>query len=155
MIIEEAIKQKQFQYPGQKAAINLLYSASWLGGEMKKALDPFDISWQQFNILRILKGQKEKPASLKLLTERMIDHTSNTSRLIDKLVKKEFVKRISCPKDRRQVDISLTDLGHQTVTNATQAMDKQMNFVFGHMNDDALLELSNLLDRLRTPGNQK
>jgi DNA-binding MarR family transcriptional regulator len=151
MIIEEAIKQKHFPYPGQKAAINLLYSASWLGGEMKKALDPFDISWQQFNILRILKGQKEKPASLKLLTERMIDDTSNTSRLIDKLVKKELVKRISCPKDRRQVDISLTDRGHQIVENATKAMDNQMDSVLGHMDDVALLELSDLLDRLRTP----
>jgi DNA-binding MarR family transcriptional regulator len=151
MIIEEAIKQKHFQYPSQKAAINLLYSASWLGGEMKKALDPFDISWQQFNILRILKGQKEKPASLKLLTERMIDHTSNTSRLIDKLVKKELVKRISCPKDRRQVDISLTDRGHQIVKNASKAMDSQMDSVLGHMDDGALLELSDLLDRLRTP----
>jgi DNA-binding MarR family transcriptional regulator len=151
MIIEEAIKQPVFKYPEQKAAINLMYSASWLSSEMKKALDPFDISWQQFNILRILKGQKEKPTSLKLLTDRMIDRTSNTSRLIDKLVKKNFVKRVSCPNDRRQVDITLTEDGKNIVQLSSKAMDHQMNILLGHMQENDLNHLSDLLDLMRTP----
>ena len=120
MIIEEAIKQEKFHSMQQKAIINLMYSASWMSGQMRSALEPYGISWQQFNILRILRGQKGKPASIKLLTERMIDKTSNTSRLIDKMVSKEIVERIVCPKDRRQVDIRLTKVGEDLLENGTK-----------------------------------
>ena len=129
--------------------INILYTSSWLGHEMKKVLDPLDISWQQFNILRILKGQKGKPASLKVLTERMIDKTSNTSRLIDKLVKKDLVERTYCPKDRRQLEITLTKYGMQVVEQASREMDHQMDALFDHMTENKLELLSTLLDEMR------
>lgn len=151
VLIEEAIKQPKFQYPAQKVAINLLYSSSWLTAEMKAILDPYQISWQQFNILRILKGQKNKPVSLKLLTSRMIDRTSNTSRLIDKLEQKLLVKRISCPSDRRKVEISLTEEGHFILEQASAAMDHQMKEIFNHMSANELNQMSDLLDTMRTP----
>lgn len=151
MKIEEVIHQKKFQYPAQKVAINVMYSASWLGGEMKRALEEFDLSWQQFNILRILKGQKGNPVSLKLLTSRMIDKTSNTSRLIEKLVKKNYVERIICPEDRRKVEISLTDEGGKIVQFATRSMDSHMHELFDHMQEKDLDTLNDLLDLMRTP----
>lgn len=151
MKIEDVIHQKNFPYPAQKVAINIMYSASWLGGEMKRALEDFDLSWQQFNIMRILKGQKGHPASLKLLTTRMIDKTSNTSRLIDKLLNKKYVERLICPEDRRKVEISLTEDGIKIVQLATKAMDRNMQALFKHMPEKDLDTLNNLLDLMRTP----
>jgi DNA-binding MarR family transcriptional regulator len=89
MKIEKAINQKAFKNPHQKAHINVLYTASWLSQQNAKVLKPFQISWQQFNILRILRGMAPQPATVKLLTERMIDKTSNASRLVEKLKRKD------------------------------------------------------------------
>ena len=88
MKIEQEIQQTVFESEYQKANINLLFTASWLNQKSAKALKPFNISWQQFNILRILRGMGDKPATIKILTERMIDKMSNASRLVEKLKQK-------------------------------------------------------------------
>lgn len=150
MNIETAIKQPKFKTAAQRAVVNLLYTASWLQGELRSELLTFDISVQQFNILRILRGQKGKPASLKLLTERMLDKTSNTSRLIDKLVQKACVKRIACPDDRRKVEITLTDLGLRTVNQAAHIVDQKTEQMTAHMSSDQLIQMSGLLDAIRS-----
>lgn len=155
MKIEQAIQQKAFRNAREKAGINLMYTASWLSNELMKALKPSGISVPQFNILRILKGQKGKPVPLWLVTERMIDKMSNTSRLIDKLVAKGLVDRRQCPNDRRQVDLLLTASGLELINAATQSVDKHTAKLIGHMTDSQMQMLNSLLDTLRSEHDTK
>lgn len=150
MKIEEAIQQASFRNQYSKAAINVLYTASWLNTTHAQILKPYRISWQQFNIMRILKGQKGKPASLKLISERMIDKMSNTSRLVDKLVEKDLAQRETCPKDRRQVDIVLTESGSELLNRLSADIEDHTRRQFAHMNNEELQALNELLDKLRT-----
>ena len=109
MRIEDEIVQAKFENPLQKAVVNIVYTNNWLNRNMSKGLKPFDLTIQQYNILRILRGQLPKAASITLLTERMIDKMSNASRLVEKLVAKELVNRQVCPEDRRQVEVMISD----------------------------------------------
>jgi DNA-binding MarR family transcriptional regulator len=147
--IEDAIRQPVIEDPGNKAGINILYTASWLSTVLARQLKPYGISWQQFNIMRILRGQKGVPAPLMLVTERMIDQMSNTSRLIDKLVTKGLVERRECPKDRRKVDLLLTSKGTDVVERARESVEENMRILFRHMSDQQLEQLSTLLDEFR------
>ena len=148
--LEEAIQQPKFNSESSKAGINLLYTASWMSTAMTRVLKPYGISWQQFNIMRILRGQKECPASLKLISERMIDKMSNTSRLVDKLVSKGLVQRDTCPEDRRQVDIRMTADGEAILEQASRQMEAFVSEVFGHFGQDELQTLNDLMDKLRS-----
>ena len=149
MKIEDEIKQRKFKDSYQKAAINIFFTASWMNSLNTEALKPFNISIQQFNILRILKGMYPKPATVKLLTERMIDKMSNASRLVDKLKSKNFVERKSCPSDRRRVDIIITDLGLKTVNEASKALESGINRKMKGISEDEAALLSDLLDKIR------
>ncbi len=149
MKIEEAISQPKFSSAIQKSNINLLYTTSWINSEMHHAFKPLGISSQQFNIMRILKGQNGRPASLKLITNRMIDKMSNTSRLIDKLVAKGYVKRETAACDRRQLEITLTDKGSTHLEKASRDVDKISQKLFSHMDEKKLNTLSDILDELR------
>ena len=149
MLLEQAIKQPQFQNENQKIAVNLLYTASWFSTELSRVLRPFELSWQQFNIMRILKGQKGNTVSLKLVSERMIDRMSNTSRLVDKLVAKGYVNRESDAADRRQVALSLTNKGWSHLDQASLAVKQMSDDLFGHVCEGKLAELNSLLDTLR------
>jgi len=149
MKIEEAIQQRVFTDIRQKAGINLLYTASWFNHAITHMLKPYGISVQQFNILRILRGQKGEPVALYIVTERMIDQMSNTSRLIDKLVSKGLEDRRQCPMDRRQVDLVLTIAGETLTNTASEAVLEGTDALIGHMQNSDLEELSRLLDEMR------
>ncbi|HPG06079.1 MAG: MarR family transcriptional regulator [Saprospiraceae bacterium] len=149
MKIEEAIKSKKFTSPQSKLIINLAYTASYFGHLHKHLLDPFDITIQQFNILRILRGHSPKTYSLKEITERMIDKMSNTSRLIDKLIQKGLVERIICPMDRRQVDIGITPEGIKLIALASEAMDQATMEHLSQLTLAEMDQLSSLLDKMR------
>lgn len=149
MRIEDAIKQKNFENEFLKLNINLLFTSSWLHNHLKQFLDPYKISWQQFNILRILKGSRPDPLSLKVISDRMIDKTSNTSRLIDKLLTKGMVERITCPEDRRKVDIHLTDNGLETVVAASKIVEHGMMNLYTNISDEEAQVMNALLDKLR------
>ena len=111
MRLEDEIKQKKFATQYEKLAVNILFTSSWLSGIHQKMLRPHGISPQQFNLLRILRGQHPNPASVGLLIDRMIDKMSNASRLVEKLRQKGLVERTECPSDRRRVDVVITDAG--------------------------------------------
>jgi len=145
--IEEEIQQKKFDNPQNKVVVNLLFTYGKISTMQHHTLKPYGLSVQQFNLLRILRGQSPKPASVKLLTERMIDKMSNASRLVDKLLIKELVERKSSAEDRRQVDIIITDKGLKTIKAASVAMEHVMNSV--NMSDKDAEQLSVLLDKLR------
>ena len=121
--LEQAIQQKQFKSEFQKAQINVLYTAAWLNQQATQSLKPYKISVQQFNILRILRGMHPEPATVKLLTERMIDKMSNASRLVEKLYQKGLVERKSCASDRRRVDIVITKKGLDLVAKASETLE--------------------------------
>ncbi|MGI4735291.1 MAG: MarR family winged helix-turn-helix transcriptional regulator [Janthinobacterium lividum] len=111
MRLEDEIKQPTFQNDAQKAYINVMYTAGWLAQRQASAFKPYDLTLPQFNILRILRGQHPLPATVALLIERMLDKTSNASRIVDKLEEKKFVTRTVCPANRRAVDIRITEAG--------------------------------------------
>ena len=148
--IEEAIQQKKFQSEYHKAQLNVLYTATWINQMSNQALKPFGLSWQQFNVLRILRGLKGEPATVKLLTERMIDKMSNASRLVDKLLKKGYVERRTCPEDRRRVDVLLTAAGSQAVNEASDAISEMMNDFNQNILASEAVELNRILDKLRS-----
>lgn len=149
MKLEEAIKSSKFNSNKAKLIINLAFTASHFAHLQKHILDPFDITIQQFNILRILRGKAPKTYALKEITERMIDKMPNTSRLIDKLIQKGLVERIVCPMDRRQVDIGITKAGLDLIGKASDALDEATISQLDHLSDSDVETLNLLLDRMR------
>lgn len=124
MSIEEQIKQKKFKDDFEKVYVNLQYTANQLNAEFARNIRNFDISPEQFNILRILKGQFPNSAPLKLITERMVDRMSNTSRLVEKLRLKKLVERHINPENRREVAIKITAQGLVVINKATEQIDE-------------------------------
>lgn len=150
MKIEEEINQKKpFKDNYQKLGVNILFTASWLSKKQTAVLKPLGLTIQQFNILRILRGMKGEPATVKLLTKRMIDKMSNASRLVEKLVKKEYVKRLECKEDRRRVDIFITDKGLDMLTEASGAIEKTMTIEMKEISEEEAALISDLLDKMR------
>ncbi len=149
MKIEEAIKQAQFKSEYQKVSINLMFTVSWLTSSIGQTLKPFGISNQQFNILRILRGSYPKTQSVKELTAKMLDRSSNASRLVDKLLDKKLVERSICPSDRRKVEILITDLGLKLTEEASHEIEKMTESIFSKISKNEAKELNRLLDSLR------
>ena len=147
--IGTAIKQKKFKSEFQKAAINLVYTTSRFNLDSNAVLKPFSLTIPQFNILRILRGMAPNPGSVKELTERMLDHASNASRLVDKLLAKGWVERKYCPEDRRQVNVSITESGLKLIEEASEAMEKHQKSVFKNMTVAEAKQLNFLLDKIR------
>ena len=150
MRLEDAIKQPRFNNEKEKAVLNIMYTAAWWNMQTTKLLKPFDISWQQFNILRILRGRRGKPATIKLLTERMIDKMSNASRLVEKLRKKGLVERTECEHDRRQVDIRLTKAGSELVETATAKLDVRMAELLEDLSYEQAVQVNKLMELIRS-----
>ncbi len=148
MRLEEEIKQKSFQSEYHKLAVNLQFTANWLSALHSMALRPFEISSQQFNVLRILKGQFPNPSSLILIRERMLDKESNASRLIDKLENAGLTKRVQCPNDRRQVEITITEKGSELLEQMNPRVEELKSALTG-LNEEEAGTLNNLLDKLR------
>ena len=148
MRIEESIKQENFENDIAKVVINLLFTSGWLSAKLNSALKPYKISLQQYNALRILKGQHPCPATLGLVQERMIDKMSNATRLVDKLIDKGLVSRYQCPLNRRQVDILITERGIELLNQVKKQMLKfDQSFA---LSSGEALELNQLLDKMRT-----
>jgi len=148
MTINEAIQTNSFVTVHQKAIVNLTYTHSWLQLKHTDWLKPYGLSIQQFNILRILRGQFPDPASVNLLIDRMVDKNSNVSRLVEKLRIKKLVIRKPNQIDRRQVDILITDCGLKLLKELDEkyaVFEKQ----FHHLTPIEAEKLSLLLDKLR------
>ncbi len=120
--IGEEIQQAEFSDVYQELGINILFTAAWFGDMHRAALKDCDISLPQYNVLRILRGQKGKAISVAGLCERMIDKSSNASRIVDKLETRKLVLRRVCDRDRRQVDVVITEKG----TALLEDLDKKV-----------------------------
>lgn len=149
MRLEDEIQQSKFKDEYHKLTVNILYSASWISTMNLKVLKIFNLSIQQFNILRILKGRHPEPATVKLLTERMIDKMSNASRLVEKLNQKGLIERQACASDRRQVDIAITAKGIKVVDKATKLLGKEMEATLETLSEKEAAQLNVLLDKMR------
>jgi len=148
MRLEDEIKQKKFKSEHHKLAVNIMYTSNWAIGEFQRVLKPFGLSPQQYNVLRILRGQKGKPASVNLIIDRMLDKNSNASRLVEKLRKKEYIERRECEHDRRQVDIVITKEGLKFL----ELMDKnlpQADKTYDVLSSKEAKTLNDLMDKLR------
>ncbi|MCW8898986.1 MAG: MarR family transcriptional regulator [Flavobacteriales bacterium] len=148
MKIEEEIKQNKFYSEYQKLAINILFTNQWLTANTTKILKPFGISPQQYNVLRILKGQSPKAISVSNIMERMIDKMSNTSRLVEKLRQKELIERVTCEKDRRQVDVKITKKGLELLEKVKTEMNA-FKTISDNLTEKEASTINDLLDKMR------
>lgn len=148
MPLEIDIRQEKFHNDHQKAVINILYTGSWLYNINAGFLKKFAITPEQFNVLRILRGSFPKPMMLVEITMRMIDKSSNCTRLVEKLRQKGLVKRQTCEDNRRQVDISITDKGQQLLKKIDTSQLVWMEPMEKISKADAK-ELNRILDKLR------
>ncbi len=146
MRIEDEIKSS-FPDVYQKTMVNIYYTANWLNYKNAQLLKEYGLSIQQYNILRILRGA-QKPCSILTLTQRMLDKSSNASRLVDKLKQKKLVSRVTNKQDRRAVLVSITDKGLELLKELDDKM-KQFSKTICHISDEKLQELNMLLDELR------
>lgn len=133
----------------RSTVINLFFSHNWIKDELLLQLKIFDLSLEQFNVLRILRGQKGNPINLQDIQERMISKMSNTTRLVDKLIKKKFVKRSICKENRRKVEIVITDLGLETLKHVDPLIASTEKNVTRNLTEEELKQLNKLLIKLR------
>ena len=148
MGIEKDIQQSSFRNPYQKAAVNLIYTVGWLRDKMKRFFEQEDITAQQYNILRILRGSFPQPLSTLQIRERMLEKMTDTSRIVDRLVAKGLVKKIVCRKDRRLVDVIIADKGKKLLEKL-DAQQAEMDAILGNLSAGDAAALSDLLDKLR------
>ncbi|MFP2997692.1 MarR family transcriptional regulator [Spongiivirga sp. MCCC 1A20706] len=148
MNVEACLKtEKEIPLP-KRTLIHLQLVASRLHEDLTETLKPFDVSLQQFNVLRILRGQKGKPATLSTISDRMVNKMSNTTRLVDKLIAKDLVRRDICPTNRRKVDITITQKGLDVLQNMDKAMDTTETKMVNDFSQTELKEINRLFDKL-------
>ncbi len=148
MTIEELIQTSKMPL-SRKLAINIIYTSNWVNELMTEALKPYDVSLQQFNVLRILRGQKGTPANLSTIQERMVSKMSNTTRLVDKLIRKELVVRVTCPTNRRKVDISITPAGLKLLEEIDGIVNRKEEEISKNIKPNEIEQLNTLLNKLR------
>jgi DNA-binding MarR family transcriptional regulator len=152
MSINKEIHQQHFRNEKQKAMVNILFTYGWLMERIKNILLDDDITVQQYNILRILRGSNPVPLSTLQIRERMIDKMSDTSRLVDRLVVKKLVKKVISRQDRRLVDVTITARG----MNLLKKLDKrqeEIDSIVGNLSEKDSNNLSKLLDKIRSNHN--
>ena len=147
--LNKILKTKAELPLSQATVINIFYTGNWMKDDLLLQLKPYDLSLEQFNVLRILRGQKGKPINLQDIQERMISKMSNTTRLVDKLIKKKFVKRNICKANRRKVEILITDLGLETLTLIDPIIDNTEKNITKNLTHEELIQLNTLLIKLK------
>ncbi len=148
MELEKEIHSNKFEDNYHKAVVNISYTYGWISTLLRCKLEKHKITHQQFNILRILRGQYPNPATVNLLKERMIDKMCDASRIVDRLVQKKLVTRCTSSKDRRAVDIRISDEGLRILSLIDEQL-KMKDFLGNQLTEDEALTLSNLLDKMR------
>ncbi len=148
MELEKEINQKKFRNESHKLMVNIIYTFNWLNGFHSDFLKPYKITYQQFNVLRILRGQQMQPASIKLIRERMLDKMSDASRIVEKLRMKGLVERHICQHDRRSCQVFITQKGMDLLSEIDVNEAKQTELMIS-LSEAEKVELNFLLDKLR------
>jgi DNA-binding MarR family transcriptional regulator len=147
--LETAIKTERFESEQHKAILNIMYTAYWFKTKVSSALKEHSLTGEQYNVLRILKGKHPEQMCVKDIGSRMIEKSSNVPRIIDRLVEKKLVKRVTSKDDKRETIISLTEKGLTVLAAATKAV-QQINTELTDMNDENAKKLNGLLELIRT-----
>ncbi len=147
MSLEQDIQQQRFRNEYQKAAINIIFSSNWLNEKVKALLEPEDITQQQYNILRILKGS-DQPLSTLQIRSRMLDRMSDTSRIVQRLLKKGLVEKRTCPSDKRLVDVIISPKGIDLLEKLEQK-NTALDRILQSLTESEAQTLSHLLDKMR------
>ena len=150
MKVEDILKTDQSLPESKRLAINIMMVSHLLSERIAEALKPYEISAQQFNVLRILRGQKGKPANLSTIQERMIQKMSNTTRLVDKLITKNYCERIVCPSNRRKVEITITGDGLEILKKLDKEIDAVEKDFSKKLNEEEIEYLNNYLHEIRS-----
>ena len=147
MSIEKDISQRKFKTEYQKAMINLIFTHNWMMESMKLFFEQADLTPQQFNIMRILRGAGQ-PLSTLQIRQRMLDKMSDTSRIVDRLIKKGLAKKVICKSDRRLVDVSITEKGLKLLEKLDDTQNDLDNII-SNLNETDAKQLNKLLDKIR------
>lgn len=148
MELEKEIHQTKFKNDYHKIVVNIIYSYSWVTGLVKERLSKQEVTLQQYNILRILRGQYPKPATINLLKERMLDKMSDASRIVERLVQKELVTRTINKTDRRAVDILITEKGLDVLKDLDPVITPE-DVLKQNITEEEAAQLNVLLDKPR------
>ena len=152
MGIEKDIQQRTFRNEYQKVTVNIIFSANWLTEKIKIFLESEDITSQQYNILRILKGSKE-PLSTLQIRERMLDKMSDTSRIVERLLKKGLVEKKVCATDKRLVDVIISKKG-LAILERLDKNNTKLDDIPHALNPEEATLLNKLLDKMREEQSQ-
>ena len=149
MKLEEELQMGPIQDQHHRATLNVIFTGAWMAERMNTMLKPFGISEQQYNILRILRGQKGAALNLQDISSRMIHKMSNTTRMIEKLRVKGLVKRLTCENNRRKVNISILPAGLQLLENVIKDLDANDKVLTSRLTTQEAEHLAKLLDKMR------
>lgn len=147
MNVEEAIKTNKKIPLESRTIIHFFLVNNKINEMISASLKDFDVSLQQFNVLRILRGQKGEPANLSTLNERMVTKMSNTTRLVDKLILKGYVDRVVCPSNRRKVEIRITDEGRAALEKMDVNMEVVENEILKNLSSKEMEQLNELFNK--------
>lgn len=150
MTIDEIVKSSTPLSVSKKTILNIIYTKNCISEKFNELLKPFDISEEQYNVLRILRGQKGKPCNMYTIQERMLAKTSNTTRLVDKLLLKNLVTRATCPDNRRKIEVSITQKGLDLLNSLDLSVEENEQFFSENLSAEELIQLNLLLDKYRT-----
>lgn len=148
MNVEALLKTERPMPLEQRSIIHLILVHNHIYDALTQVLKAYEVSIPQFNVLRILRGQKGAPANLGTINERMINKMSNTTRLVDKLIAKGLVRRNICPNNRRKVEIFLTDAGEEALREMDVAVATREQELLAGLSEQDLKTLNNLLDQI-------
>jgi DNA-binding MarR family transcriptional regulator len=147
MSIEKDISQRKFNSEFQKAMVNLIYTHNWMMERMKLFFEKADLTPQQFNILRILRGAGQ-PLSTLQIRQRMLDKMSDTSRIVDRLIKKGLTKKVICKSDRRLVDVTISEKGLKLLEKLDETQS-DLDSIIQSLDESEASQLNGLLDKIR------
>ena len=150
MYVQILLRQEMRQETTRNTVISILTSGYKINDELSSLFKKFDLSLPQFNVLRILRGQIGKPANLSTVQERMIHKMSNTTRLIDKLIQKGFVKRNICENNRRKIEIYITNSGLELLKSIDETLNNKESFILENINLEEKKELLRILSKIKT-----
>lgn len=147
MSLDKDIRSSKFRNEYHKAIVNIIFTNNWIMERNKEVFERGDITPQQYNILRILRGAKE-PLSTLQIRQRMLDKMSDTSRIVDRLLKKDLVKKVVCLTDKRLVDVTITQKGLDLLDSLDKYND-ELDSVLNNITEQEVATLNVLLDKIR------
>ncbi len=148
MSLEKDISQTVFRTEYQKAILNILYTQNYLVTRMNEVFKPFDITRQQYNVLRILRGQYPDPASINLIRERMLEKMSDTSRIVERLRVKGLITRADGKIDKRAAEVTITDAGLDLLRRMRRPVE-ELESMLDALSLPEAQQLNHLLDKIR------